>query len=152
MRISLVCSSFFPGSASSPVPCRWSPPSPCARDGRYTVSSPRWVSFFLLGGLWTLNFPFSVDTFVPVASFLGMFLAFYLLAAAFEMYRRSAGRPGVQVAVAAGVILVSFANLFGLMGASGMLVLSALELYLAGWGFVYACISLSVDAPRAELA
>ena len=27
----------------------------------------------LLGGLWTLNFPFSVDTFVPVASFLGMF-------------------------------------------------------------------------------
>lgn len=25
---------------------RWSPPSPCARDGRYTVSSPRWVSFF----------------------------------------------------------------------------------------------------------
>ncbi|MFR2951114.1 MAG: hypothetical protein ACLTKG_07290, partial [Collinsella intestinalis] len=32
----------------------------------------------LLGGLWTLNFPFSVDTFVPVASFLGMFLAFYL--------------------------------------------------------------------------
>ncbi len=46
MRISLVCSSFFPGSASSPVPCRWSPPSPCARDGRYTVSSPRWFSFF----------------------------------------------------------------------------------------------------------
>ncbi|VWM03723.1 Uncharacterised protein [Collinsella intestinalis] len=81
-----------------------------------------------------------------------MFLAFYLLAAAFEMYRRSAGRPGVQVAVAAGVILVSFANLFGLMGVSGMLVLSALELYLAGWGFVYACISLSVDAPRAEFA
>ena len=106
----------------------------------------------LLGGLWTLNFPFSVDTFVPVASFLGIFLAFYLLATAFEMYRRSAGRPGMQVAVAAGVILVSFANLFGLMGASGMLVLSALELYLAGWGFVYACISLSVDAPRAELA
>lgn len=106
----------------------------------------------LLGGLWTLNFPFSVDTFVPVVSFLGMFLAFYLLATAFEMYRRSAGRPGMQVAVAAGVILVSFANLFGLMGVSGMLALSALELYLAGWGFVYACISLSVDAPRAELA
>lgn len=106
----------------------------------------------LLGGLWTLNFPFSVDTFVPVASFLGIFLAFYLLATAFEMYRRSAGRPGMQVAVAAGVILVSFANLFGLMGASGMLALSALELYLAGWGFVYACISLSVDASRAELA
>ena len=106
----------------------------------------------LLGGLWPLNFPFSVDTFVPVASFLGMFLAFYLLATAFEMHRRSAGRPGMQVAVAAGVILVSFANLFGLMGASGMLALSALELYLAGWGFVYACISLSVDAPRAELA
>ncbi len=44
--ISLVCSSFFPGSASSLVPCRWSPPSPCARDGRCAVSSPRWVSFF----------------------------------------------------------------------------------------------------------
>lgn len=106
----------------------------------------------LLGGLWTLNFPFSVDAFVPVVSFLGMFLAFYLLAIAFEMYRRSAGRPGVQIAVAFGVIVVSFANLYGLMGASGMLALSALELYLAGWGFVYACISLSVDAPRIELA
>ncbi len=106
----------------------------------------------LLGGLWTLNFPFPVGAFVPTVSFLGMFLALYVLATALEMRRRSVGRPGAQVAVGAGVILASFANLFGLMGTSGMLALSALELYLAGWGFVYACISLSENVSRAELA
>lgn len=106
----------------------------------------------LLGGLWTLNFPFAVDAFVPVISFLGIFLALYLLAVTAEMGRRGVGRPGCQLAVAVSVIAASLANLFGLMGADGMLALSALEMYLSAWGFVYATVVLSAPVPRAELA
>lgn len=125
-----------------------------APHARWTLRSvePAAGAVLLLGGLWTLNFPFSADAFVPVISLTGMLLAFYLLAITSEMGRRGVGGTGVELGIAISVIAASFANLFGTLGSEGMLMLSALELYLAAWGFVYATVSLSEPAPRAACA
>lgn len=99
-------------------------------------------------GLWTLNFPFAASSFTVTVSGLGVFLAFYIVLTALEMDRRGTGRWIAQLLCGLAVLAVSFANLFGLAGAAGMLVLSSLELYLAGWGFVYAAVALSAPADR----
>ena len=61
----------------------------------------------------------------------------------------SAAQTGNWVAeliVALAVLVVSLANLFGVAGNAGMLGLSALEFYVAAWGFVYGAVALSEPA------
>ena len=69
-----------------------------------------------------------------------------LVLTALEMDRRGAGHWVAQLVGALAVLAVSFAGLFGLAGSTGMLALAALQLYIAGWGFVCASVSLSVRA------
>ena len=83
---------------------------------------------------------------------MGIFLALYLVLTALEMDRRGAGRWVAQLVGALAVLAVSFAGLFGLAGSAGMLALAALQLYIAGWGFVYASVSLSVRASEVAAA
>lgn len=100
----------------------------------------------LAGGLWALNFPPAASSFSVSVSALGIFLALYMVLTALEMDRRGAGHWVAQLVGALAVLAVSFAGLFGLAGSAGMLALAALQLYIAGWGFVYASVSLSVHA------
>lgn len=100
-------------------------------------------ALMLLCGLWTLNFPVATTAFVASVSAVGVFLAFYVVLTALEMDRRGTGRWVVQLVMGVAVLAVAFSNLFGIAGADVMLALSALELYLAGWGFAYAAIALS---------
>lgn len=106
----------------------------------------------LAGGLWTLNFPLAASTFAVSVSALGIFLALYLVLTALEMDRRGAGHWVAQLVGALAVLAVSFAGLFGLAGSTGMLALAALQLYIAGWCFVYASVSLSVRASKVAAA
>jgi hypothetical protein len=106
----------------------------------------------LLAGLFTLYFPVAAFGFSTTVSVCGIFLALYLVATALEMDRRGCGRWGMQLAVALVVLVLAFAGLNGLAGASGMLALAAATLYVAAWGFVYAAVSLSKPAETLEVA
>ena len=98
-------------------------------------------------GLWELYFPYNLVAFSQVYAVVGMFLAFYIVFVALEMARRGAGHWGVELALALVILCVSFYNLMGLGGAGAALPVSCLELFLAGWGFVYGALSLSGAAP-----
>lgn len=111
-----------------------------------TGAEPVMSGVLLLAGLATLLFPFAAFSFVPVCAALGIFLAFYILACALEMDRRGLGNWVAELIVALAVLIVSLANLFGVAGTAGMLGLSALEFYVAAWGFVYGAVVLSEPA------
>lgn len=126
----------------------------CSLIGAYASEAP-WAMrcaepvagvILLACGLWTLNFPPSPSLLKTLLFTVGVFMAFYVLVTAAEMERRGAGRWLWQLVVSLVSLAVAFAGLFGLAGASGMLPLFALGQYVAAWGFVYAGVSLSVEA------
>ena len=56
-----------------------------------------------------------------------------------------------MLALAMAVLLLALAGLNGLAGAAGMLALASATLYVAAWGFVYACVALSEPSARVAL-
>lgn len=108
-------------------------------------------AILLCTGLFTLYFPIDAMSFATVVSAMGVALALYLAALALEMARRGRGRWGVMLALAMAVLLLALAGLNGLAGAAGMLALASATLYVAAWGFVYACVALSEPSARVAL-
>ncbi|MDO4436772.1 MAG: hypothetical protein Q4B77_02320 [Coriobacteriaceae bacterium] len=103
-------------------------------------------ALMLACGLWTLYFPVAVEGLNVVLFGVACLMAFYLMGTAWEMERRGVGRWPVQLLDGIAVLGCAFFGLFGLAGAAGLCKVFALSLYVAAWGFVYACTALSIEA------
>lgn len=121
------------------------------------VSRSTWVlgwtepvlgALMFVAGFWELFFPYDIKVFSFTFAVLGIFLAFYVMFTALEMLRKDTGRWVVQLLLAAAVWAVSFFNMFNFAGEGNIVALSCLELFLAGWGFVYSAIVLTGVAPK----
>lgn len=116
------------------------------------VSTSTWVlgwtepvlgALMFVGGFWELFFPYDIKVFSLTYAFVGIFLAFYVMFIALEMDRKHVGRWFVTLVLAAAIWAVSFFNMMNFAGEGASVALSCLELFLAGWGFVYGAIVLS---------
>ena len=120
------------------------------------VSTSTWVlgwtepalgAVMFVAGFWELFFPYDIKVFSFTWAVLGIFLAFYVMFIALEMMRKERGHWFVELVLAAVIWGVSFFNMMNFAGEGAQVALSCLELFLAGWGFVYGVVVLTGVAP-----
>lgn len=121
------------------------------------VSKSTWVlgwtepvlgALMFVVGFWELFFPYDIAVFSLTYAFVGIFLAFYVMFIALEMDRKGVGHWFMTLVLAAAIWAVSFYNMMNFAGEGASVALSCLELFLAGWGFVYGALVLSSVAPQ----
>ena len=120
------------------------------------VSKSTWVLGFVepvmalimfVVGFWELFFPYDFTVVSQTWAVVGVFLSFYVMFIALEIDRKRAGVWSAVLVLAAAIFIVSFVNLFNFAGDAGTQALSALELFLAGLGFLYGAVRLTGVAP-----
>lgn len=92
-------------------------------------------------------FPYDIKVFSLAYSFVGIFLAFYVMFIALEIERKRAGNWIATLVLAAVIWVVSFFNMMNFAGEGGSVALTCLQFFLAGWGFVYGALALNGVEP-----
>lgn len=120
------------------------------------VSTSTWVLgwvepalgiLMFVAGFWELFFPYDIKVFSLAYSFVGIFLAFYVMFIALEIERKRAGNWIATLVLAAVIWVVSFFNMMNFAGEGGSVALTCLQFFLAGWGFVYGALALNGVEP-----
>lgn len=120
------------------------------------VSTSTWVLgwvepalgiLMFVAGFWELFFPYDIKVFSLAFSFVGIFLAFYVMFIALEIERKRAGNWIATLVLAAVIWVVSFFNMMNFAGEGGSVALTCLQFFLAGWGFVYGALALNGVEP-----
>lgn len=110
-------------------------------------TEPALGALMFVAGFWELFFPYDIAVFSLTYAFVGIFLAFYVMFIALEMDRKGVGHWFVELVLAAVIWAVSFFNMMNFAGEGAQVALTCLELFLAGWGFVYGALVLTGVEP-----